>query len=333
MINEGVKAKEARSPVRVAGKTGKQGSSKEQTRHDRDAEIFYNKSTDRPAFQFTNSRLRSRLLREQESAGEDIYECSSRDSLQSLQQLVETDHLVPALDSSLLREKYLFGDSSSYGEVSREGPARSFTRDTNFLKSKMSYTGYQISGYKKYQVSVELQTVDFPVGQRRDSQVLQPHMTGFLTIKGLTNNHPEISTFFDCYAVTSNKFGFLSSSWGDTPIAQCFAASEQTDMVHWLNFPAFKQLEMANRDKQVNYVPDYLNHRYIFMRWKEKFLVPDPFVNSVEGASYDGFYYIVHDQYTGNIQGFYYHEDAEKFQQLELVPCPHTPGNSNFAMA
>lgn len=57
------------------------------------------------------------------------------------------------------------------------------------------------------------------------------------------------------------------------------------------------------------------------MKWKEKFLVPDALLmEGVDGASYDGFYYIVHDQVTGNIQGFYYHQDAEKFQQLELVP-------------
>lgn len=66
---------------------------------------------------------------------------------------------------------------------------------------------------------------------------------------------------------------------------------------------------------------NYLNDRYIFMRWKEKFLVPDAFVENVDGASYDGFYYVVHDQLTGCMQGFYYHQDAERFQQLELVPC------------
>lgn len=66
---------------------------------------------------------------------------------------------------------------------------------------------------------------------------------------------------------------------------------------------------------------DYLNDRFIFMRWKEKFLVPDAFIENVDGASYDGFYYVVHDQLTGNMQGFYYHQDAERFQQLELVPC------------
>ena len=35
-------------------------------------------------------------------------------------------------------------------------------------------------------------------------------------------------------------------------------------------------------------------------------------MEGVDGASYDGFYYIVHDQVTGNIQGFYYHQDARK---------------------
>ncbi|EGA83935.1 Vid24p [Saccharomyces cerevisiae Lalvin QA23] len=76
--------------------------------------------------------------------------------------------------------------------------------------------------------------------------------------------------------------------------------------------------EFFSQEKQFD---NYLNERFIFMKWKEKFLVPDALLmEGVDGASYDGFYYIVHDQVTGNIQGFYYHQDAEKFQQLELVP-------------
>lgn len=75
-----------------------------------------------------------------------------------------------------------------------------------------------------------------------------------------------------------------------------------------------------------SYLKQYLNNRFIFMRWKEKFLIrdgehiDDDDEDEINGASFDGFYYIVHDQVDGSIHGFYYHKDAEKFQQLELVP-------------
>ena len=57
---------------------------------------------------------------------------------------------------------------------------------------------------------------------------------------------------------------------------------------------------------------------YIFMRWKERFLVPDHRVTQVTGASYSGFYYTCLDVATGSIEGFYFHNNSEKFQRLLL---------------
>ncbi|AMD18758.1 HBL144Cp [Eremothecium sinecaudum] len=197
------------------------------------------------------------------------------------------------------------------------------TTTTNWLKPLMAFQGYQISGYKKYQVHVLLQTVELPALQH-PSSTTSPHMTGFLTIRGLTNQHPEITTFFEAFAV-NETIGFISSSM---PFElDDYKSTDRVDLEHWLNFPSFKELCMLNDSNimsdimEGNYTHrDYLARRYIFMRWKEKFLVPDEEVGNVEGASYDGYYYIVHDQITGNVLGFYYHKDAEKFQQLELTP-------------
>lgn len=70
------------------------------------------------------------------------------------------------------------------------------------------------------------------------------------------------------------------------------------------------------------------------MRWNEKFLVPDADLESIDGASYDGYYYIVHDQLLGNMLGFYYHERAERFQQLELQPLQEPSiGDCSFEFA
>lgn len=243
----------------------------------------------------------------------------------------------------LSKLKYFINDNSSYSnlnihrELDNEGNNKTIhhhnnntryhdptiTRNrfttTNFLKPSMIFTGYQISGYKKYQVTVTLKTVNFTKGP---ANVTSPHMTGFLSINGLTNNHPEISTFFDAYAVTDSEFGFLSSTWDQL---NSLTSTDENDLEHWYSFPAFKQFKQFN-----NVIDNYLNERFIFMRWKEKFLIDDPSLDTIEGASYDGYYYIVHDQYTGNIQGFYYHKDAEKFQQLELMPYAKHPGNSSF---
>ncbi|KOH00425.1 glucose-induced degradation complex subunit VID24 [Saccharomyces eubayanus] len=282
---------------------------------------------------------------------QDLYKCASRDSLSSLQQLAHTAN-------GSIRKKYIVEDQSPYWPEDPVAaiPSLNHTTCTNYLRPRMQFTGYQISGYKRYQVTVNLKTVDFPTGR---STSLSPHLSGFLSIRGLTNQHPEISTYFEAYAVTHKELAFLSSSWKDEPVLNEYKATDQTDLEHWINFPSFRQLflmsqkntanptdsntaENTGKNQQQQQLPttsstdannisrifsqekqfgDYLDERFIFMKWKEKFLVPDALLmEGVDGASYDGFYYIVHDQVTGNIQGFYYHQDAEKFQQLELVP-------------
>ena len=289
---------------------------------------------------------RHRYLQEQ-----DLYKCASRDSLSSLQQLAHTPN-------GSTRKKYIVEDQSPYCP---EDPSiltsYNHTICTNYLRPRMQFTGYQISGYKRYQVTVNLKTVDLPT---KECTSLSPHLSGFLSIRGLTNQHPEISTYFEAYAVNHKELGFLSSSWEDEPVLNEYKATDQTDLEHWINFPSFRQLFLMSQQNNLNSVDDnavtsavrksqppqqlpstpstdagnisrifsqeklfdnYLNERFIFMKWKEKFLVPDALLmEGVDGASYDGFYYIVHDQVSGNIQGFYYHQDAEKFQQLELVP-------------
>lgn len=258
-------------------------------------------------------RLKQQLIEESDTK---LYKCQSKDSLPSLQQLIPDKS--SGVKNSKNKKKYIEEDKSSYANTSSNDYF--FYNDlsiTNlpFLKPRMSFTGYQISGYKRYQVTVTLQTVNFP--KENDQSTNLPHMTGFLTINGLTLSNPKISTLFEAYAVTDDDFGFFSSTWLKN---KDMTATDSTDLEHWLNFPAFKQHLSYNKNNKNNYIEDYSNQRYMFMRWKEKFMLPDPFADSIEGASYDGFYYIVHDQFTGNVQGFYYQKQAERFQQLELIP-------------
>lgn len=289
------------------------------------------------------------------SPAEGLSTCNSRDSLASL----GAAHLLPTIN----KKRFILNDTSSYSPTllpatnkrhkhehynnnNNNNNTTQYSKQTNFLKPSMVFTGYQISGYKRYQVTVTLNTVDFPLHNTNPDIASIPHMTGVLSIKGLTYHQEEISTFFESFAVTDNNYGFLSSSFKnhhhhhhhDHDLLN-LTSNDVNDMQHWLNFPAFKemfQIDHFNTLSQVktpNYIKDYLNERYIFMRWKEKFLIDDPEVNAIEGASFDGYYYIVHDQFTGNIQGFYYHKDAEIFQQLELLPYAKIPGNSSFDFA
>ena len=57
---------------------------------------------------------------------------------------------------------------------------------------------------------------------------------------------------------------------------------------------------------------------FVFMRWKEHFLVPDHTIKDINGASFAGFYYICFNQVMGTVSGIYFHAKSEKYQQLEL---------------
>lgn len=61
---------------------------------------------------------------------------------------------------------------------------------------------------------------------------------------------------------------------------------------------------------------------YVFMRWKEHFLVPDHTIKDINGASFAGFYYICFQKSTSSIEGYYYHRNSEWFQSLNLTHVP-----------
>jgi len=140
------------------------------------------------------------------------------------------------------------------------------SRGHHCLYPGASFQGTQKSGRNSYDVNVTIVDVDFS----------SSFLCGYLRIRGLTDDWPELTTYFDA-EIIGNKYGFLTQDWG---------ANEQEDMVHWQRFPAFRHvkhelkkphLTMSDRDRGA-----------VFMRWKERFLVPDHRVQDINGASFAG---------------------------------------------
>ncbi|KAF5381016.1 hypothetical protein D9615_004057 [Tricholomella constricta] len=136
-----------------------------------------------------------------------------------------------------------------------------------------TFRGIQKSGRNNYEVDVTIVDVNFP----------SSYLCGYLRIRGLTDDHPDLTTYFDA-EIIGPRYGFLTRNWG---------ATEQEDLVHWARFPAFHDIKdelkrphmkLADRDRSI-----------VFMRWKERFLVPDHRVAEINGASFAGFYYICVD--------------------------------------
>lgn len=162
------------------------------------------------------------------------------------------------------------------------------------------FQGVQKTGKNNYDVTVEVQHVDFS----------KSSLCGYLTIKGLTTDWPNLSTFFEAEIIGS-KYSFNTRKWN---------ADYLIDKQHWTKFPAFQKFSHFLDRDDLTY--DFENQDFIFMRWKERFLVPDHKIKNISGASFAGFYYIVFQKSTGQISGFYYHTNSEMFQHLSLKYVP-----------
>jgi hypothetical protein len=180
-------------------------------------------------------------------------------------------------------------------------PAQRFlpNSSSSLLRPGSRFRGSQTSDRQQYEVEVELQHVDM-----RES-----FMCGYLRIQGLTEDHPSLTTYFEG-EIIGNKYTFITQhpEWG---------SNEKVDRQHWARFPAYKPLSKhSSRPELVT--KDWTQREHLFMRWKEYFLVPDHRVRTINGASFEGFYYISFSQITGTIEGIYFHAKSEKFQRLQL---------------
>jgi hypothetical protein len=144
------------------------------------------------------------------------------------------------------------------------------------------FRGKQTSGRSSYEVEVRILDVDFASST----------LSGYLSISHLTDAHPKLTTFFSG-EIVGEKYGFLT---GTRYYAQ---ATEQDDLRHWSRFDRFRQVRSELRrpgltmpDRERGPEGTMRERGYVFMRWKERFLVPDHKVKDISGASFAGFYYL-----------------------------------------
>jgi len=174
-------------------------------------------------------------------------------------------------DDKLTQQKY-----STFFDHGRPDPIQDVTyirrlpTSRGCLHAGARFEGKQTSDKSSYDVTVIFTHVDLEAS----------HLCGTINIRGLTEDWPELITFFDA-EIIGTKHGFVTGKWG---------ATETQDAKHWGRFAPFKPLRKF-LDKPGSRF-DHLNKPYVFMRWKERFLVPDHRVKDVTGASYDGFYYV-----------------------------------------
>ncbi|GHJ86576.1 hypothetical protein NliqN6_2978 [Naganishia liquefaciens] len=143
------------------------------------------------------------------------------------------------------------------------------------------FKGKQTSGRSSYEVEVRILDVSFPLST----------LSGYLSISHLTETHPQLTTFFSGEIIGST-YGFATG-----PSFYSAQATEQDDMRHWSRFEHFRKVKgelkrpgLTMRDEGGIFGGQ--EKGFCFMRWKERFLVPDHKVRDISGASFAGFYYL-----------------------------------------
>ncbi|KAJ2849138.1 hypothetical protein IWW36_002853 [Coemansia brasiliensis] len=174
------------------------------------------------------------------------------------------------------------------------------------------FSGTQSNGMRSYIVTVSLKYVDMGV----------PELCGHFTICGLTSDLPKLTTFFDAQIVGMGPYSFVTNQWD---------ANIDTDRTHWNFFSAFRPYRSRFDSPDFAYRLK-MSDRYVFMRWKERFVVPNYKLSRINGASYEGFYYVCYDREEGSITGYYYHKDSDHYQCLKLTHTRQT-SFSHFELA
>jgi glucose-induced degradation protein 4 len=190
------------------------------------------------------------------------------------------------------------------------------------LQANTMYTGYQTgtdcSGNRQeYRVSVEIRDVDLEASWG----------CGLLSIFQLTPAYPLLTTYFDAEIIGSTREHTFNTQGR-------WSTHSDTDYRHWNQFPHWRHHLASTFSRDPNFSYDWSasppnitssassgecpRGPFIYMRWKERFLVPMNAYRSLEGASYDGFYYICLDVGRGSIDGYYYHTSTSEYQRLCL---------------
>lgn len=168
----------------------------------------------------------------------------------------------------------------------------------DYLYNGSSFSGYQKSKNESYEVNVKVQFID----------QANSYLCGYLCINHLTKSHPSLTTFFEG-EIISKQHPFLTQKW---------EATEEIDRAHWSKFPEFQEKFSHNFNLDSFSYEDLKKSEYIYMRWKEHFLVPDHTITKVDGASYDGFYYVCYSKRTSSVRGYYFHINSENFERLVI---------------
>lgn len=224
---------------------------------------------------------------------------SDLDEKLNLNQSEDTESFLDAKFDRTCKEYCTSQDEEKPLKILNTLPPYTHHRQAGVIKNNLyngsSFSGHQKSKKESYEVNVKIQHIDYE----------NSYLCGYLCINHLTQSYPSLTTFFEG-EIISRQYPFLTKKWETT---------EEIDRAHWSMFEAFEQKYSKTFNLDSFDYDELEKSDYIYMRWKEHFLVPDHTIKHVEGASYAGFYYICYSKRTSSIKGYYFHINSEHFER------------------
>ncbi|ELU44695.1 vacuolar import and degradation domain-containing protein [Rhizoctonia solani AG-1 IA] len=219
----------------------------------------------------------------------------SHHTLHSARSLLSPDSPPPSdrehpRDSALRSRSAALSEPDPYADVTR---LRLNNTRQDCLYPGASFVGIQKSGRNSYNVSVTIVVGSSPFGRSSMSTFRAQRFAG----TSPSRTSPMTTRSLPPTLMQRSSYGFLTQSYG---------ASEMDDMTHWGRFDSFRgalsrpsclnrmmtlytAIKSEMRRPGLTIRQKSLSERgFVFMRWKERFLVPEHQVRGIRGASYDG---------------------------------------------
>lgn len=160
------------------------------------------------------------------------------------------------------------------------------------FKNNSKFKGTQRNAKRKYEVQVTMKIVD----------ILEGYACGYMDTFGMIKENESITSFFEA-EIIGPKHSHITAKW---------EADKKIDMAHWSKLPGYNPDFVQVPTGNIN------SKDFLFMRWKESFLIPDHSQILVNG-SLAGFYYISLDMNAGNIKGYHFKKSSHNwFEEISL---------------
>lgn len=142
------------------------------------------------------------------------------------------------------------------------------------IENGAKYTGEQSTTYGSFKIDMKINTFCLDTA----------FLTGEFCIHDLTPYHSLLNTYFEGHLIGTH-YSFLES---------------KNDLDHWIKFSKFDERYITNTGLYDIYRSDHL-----YIKIKEQFLLPDPKITRIKGASIEGSYYCCYYKNLDCFAGFY----------------------------